>query len=62
MIFEIDEEQQKKIKLWLSEIKIEDEYFPQLIYTFIPGDTGTVTIVKERVTSKELDITDTSKW
>lgn len=53
MIFDIDEEQQKKIKLWLSEIRIDDEYF---------GDIGTVIIVKERTTNKELDITDTSKW
>jgi hypothetical protein len=62
MIFEIDEKQHKKINLWLNEIQIEDEYFPQITYTFIPGAIGTVIIVKERVTNKELDITDMTKW
>jgi len=62
MIFEIDKEQEEKIKIWLNEIRIEDEYFPQLIYSFIPGDIGSIIIIRERVTGKELDITDTSKW
>lgn len=63
MIFEIDEEQQQKIEKWLSKIRIEDMNFPDLIYLFRPmSGIGLIVTVKERITNKELDLTDVSKW
>ncbi len=62
MIFEIGEEEEKKIKKWLNEIRVEDIDFPRLMYMFIPGNIGTTAIVKELITDKELDVTDVSKW
>lgn len=62
MIFEIGEEEEKKIKKWLNEIRVEDINFPRLMYMFSPGDIGMTAIVKELITNKELDVTDLSKW
>jgi len=52
MIFEIDKEQEEKIKIWLNEIRVEDEYFPQLIYSFIPGDIGSIIIIENVLREK----------
>lgn len=63
MIFEIDEEEQQKIEKWLKEIRIEDMNFPVLTYSFRPiGNIGMEVIVRERLTHKELDLADESKW
>ena len=63
MIFEIDEEEQQKIEKWLREIRIEDMNFPMLEYYFRPfAGVGIEVKVRERLTNKELDLTDESKW
>ena len=63
MIFEIDEEEKQKIEEWLREIRVEDMNFPELTYSFSPiGNFGMTVKVKERITNKGLDLTDSSKW
>ena len=74
MKFKLSKTQKKKLKKWLKVIKKEaalnspDPDMPEypknssIDYIFTPTGIGTLLIVKESITGKELDLTEMDNW
>lgn len=62
--FGLDADQEKKLNQWYAQLK--EEYTGaiggRLTFCFTPTGIGTVVIVKDAVTKKEIDLTDYDSW
>lgn len=65
-MYNITEKQQLTIKKWIDDLTVDSVFTGAIggrfTYLFTPTSFGTILVVRDSVTKKELDVTDYGSW